>query len=54
VRFEPGASKEVSLVEFGGRRELTGLNNLTDGVGSDPEVRDAALARARARDFKGA
>jgi len=54
VRFEPGASKEVSLVEFGGRGELTGLNNLTDGISSDPQVRAAALARARARDFKGA
>jgi len=53
VRFEPGASKEISLVEFGGRRELTGLNNLTDGVGTDPAVRAAALARARAREFKG-
>jgi urease subunit gamma/beta len=54
VRFEPGASKEVSLVEFGGRGELTGLNNLTDGVGTDPRVREAALARARARGFRGA
>ena len=54
VRFEPGASKEVSLVEFGGRGELTGLNNLTDGLSSDPKVREAALARARARGFKGA
>jgi urease subunit gamma/beta len=54
VRFEPGATKEVSLVEFGGRRELTGLNNLTDGVATDPAVRAAALARAKARDFKGA
>ena len=54
VRFEPGASKDVSLVEFGGRSELTGLNNLTDGLSSDPKVREAALARARARDFKGA
>jgi len=53
VRFEPGASKEVSLVEFGGRGELTGLNNLTDGISSDPLVREAALARARARGFKG-
>ena len=40
VRFEPGASKEVSLVEFGGSGELTGLNNLTNGVGSDPRVRE--------------
>jgi urease subunit gamma/beta len=54
VRFEPGATKEVSLVEFGGRGELTGLNNLTDGIGSDPRVREAALARARAREFRGA
>ena len=54
VRFEPGASKEVTLVEFGGRQFLTGLNNLTDGAVSDPDVRDAALARARARGFNGA
>ena len=54
VRFEPGASKEVALVEFGGNGELTGLNNLTDGVSSDPAVRAAALARAKARDFRGA
>src|ERR1700761_2274947 len=54
VRFEPGASKEVALVEFGGKGELTGLNNLADGVSSDPAVRAAALARAKARDFRGA
>ncbi|MBR1159115.1 urease subunit gamma [Bradyrhizobium elkanii] len=54
VRFEPGGSKEISLVEFGGQKELTGLNNLTNGQGSDPAVRDAALARAKSRDFRGA
>ncbi|MEA2913685.1 MAG: urease subunit gamma/beta [Bradyrhizobium sp.] len=54
VRFEPGASKEISLVTFGGRSELTGLNNLTNGSSADPDVRDAALGRARARGFKGA
>jgi urease subunit gamma/beta len=54
VRFEPGASKEVSLVAFGGQSELTGLNNLTSGKSSDDAVRDAALARAKARGFKGA
>src|SRR5436305_11370452 len=41
VRFEPGASKEISLVTFGGRCELTGLNNLTNGSSADPDVRDA-------------
>ncbi|MCD0420430.1 urease subunit gamma [Rubrivivax sp. JA1024] len=53
VRFEPGATKEVTLVEFGGSGELTGLNNLTAGLGSDPLVREAALARAKARGFRG-
>ena len=54
VRFEPGARKEVTLVEFAGRCELTGLNSLTSGISSDPAVRAAALARAKARGFKGA
>src|SRR5712675_1478970 len=48
VRFEPGASKEISLVTFGGHSDLTGLNNLTAGSSSDAAVRDAALARAKA------
>ena len=54
VRFEPGQSKEVTLVAFGGRRELTGLNALTEGVATDEATRAAALARARAAGFKGA
>src|ERR1700761_9526740 len=54
VRFEPGASKEIALVEFGGRGELSGLNNLTNGLGHDPQVRAEALARAKARGFRGA
>ena len=54
VRFEPGAWKEVKLVTLGGRSELTGLNNLTNGSSSDPAVRDGALERAKKRGFKGA
>jgi urease subunit gamma/beta len=53
VRFEPGQRKEVVLVAFGGRRELTGLNALTEGMASDDAVRAAAIARARAAGFKG-
>lgn len=53
VRFEPGQSKEVTLVGFGGTRELTGLNALTEGEPADNSVRTAALARARAAGFKG-
>jgi urease subunit gamma/beta len=54
VRFEPGQSKEVSLVGFGGQRELSGLNALTNGSATDPAVREAALRRARDAGFKGA
>jgi urease subunit gamma/beta len=54
VRFEPGQRKEVTLVAFGGRRELSGLNGLTQGAASDETVRAAALNRARAAGFKGA
>ena len=54
VRFEPGESKKVALTEFGGTRELYGLNNLTNGA-ADSEIRKAdALQRARAREFRGA
>jgi urease subunit gamma/beta len=54
VRFEPGQRKDVTLVGFGGRRELSGLNALTNGAAADPSVRDAALKRAREAGFKGA
>jgi urease subunit gamma/beta len=53
VRFEPGQSKEVTLTEFGGTRELSGLNALTEG-GVDEASRAAALGRAKSRGFKGA
>lgn len=31
VRFEPGDTREVNLVAFGGKREVYGLNNLVNG-----------------------
>ena len=48
VRFEPGDSREVELVEIGGSREVAGLNGLVDGRLDDPAVRDAALQAAAA------
>lgn len=53
VRFEPGQTKEVALVAFGGRRELTGLNGITDGA-SGESGRAEAIGRARAAGFRGA
>ncbi len=54
VRFEPGQSKAVTLVPFGGTRAIGGLNALTNESALDEAGRQAALARARAAGFKGA
>ena len=54
VRFEPGQRKTVTLTGFGGAKELTGLNNLTQGKLDSESARADALARAKARGFKGA
>lgn len=54
VRFEPGASKEVTLVEFGGTGEIHGLNGLTNGTTRNPARKAEALRKARDLGFKGA
>lgn len=54
VRFAPGETREVVLVEFGGSGELFGLNSLTQGSRRSDQVRRAALDRARSRGFRGA
>ena len=52
VRFEPGDTREVTLVALGGTRRSVGFNGLVDGaVGSRSAE---ALARARQRGFLGA
>ena len=50
VRFEPGETKQVELVDVGGARQIHGLNALTEG-GVETTDRDAALARATERGF---
>ena len=54
VRFEPGDEKEVNLVAFGGTQEIFGMNGLTNGTVSDPDVRQAAIDLAKANGFQGA
>ena len=51
VRFEPGDEREVELVAIGGRRIIRGLNGLTQGALDDPEIKEAALRRARDQGF---
>lgn len=53
VRFEPGETKEVDLVAFGGDREVFGLNQLTEGP-TTPDRLEEALARALAGGYEGA
>ena len=53
VRFEPGEDKEVTLTQFGGTRELFGLNGLTNGSADNEIHKSAALQRARDKQFKG-
>jgi urease subunit gamma/beta len=54
VRFEPGETKEVTLVEFGGTGEIFGLNRLADGSTRSSARKEDALRRAREQGYKGA
>lgn len=46
VRFEPGMEKTVSLVEFGGRKRIYGLNDLTRGQTGEATLQ-ASLKNAK-------
>ena len=50
VRFEPGEEKNVGLVEFGGKKIIHGLNNLTCGH-IDSETFEKAMQNARSKGF---
>jgi len=55
MRFEPGDQREVSLVPYGGKRNVYGFNNLVDGptAGVDAAERKAeAVALAAKRGFR--
>ncbi|MBT3927198.1 MAG: urease subunit beta, partial [Rhodospirillaceae bacterium] len=54
VRFEPGQTFAVNLVEIGGRRNVTGFNSLTEGNVDSDEIKQAAIGRARENGFRGA
>lgn len=51
IRFEPGDDKLVTLLELGGRKEVYGLNSLTNGPVTGEDAREAALAKLRADGF---
>jgi urease subunit beta/urease subunit gamma/beta len=51
VRFEPGEEKKVQLVSLGGRKNVYGLNGLTEGSTNGQKSAKKALSRARNEGF---
>ncbi len=51
IRFEPGQTCEVTLVQFGGTGVISGFNRLVEGSIHDPAVKERALKKVQ--DFCG-
>ena len=43
VRFEPGSIKKINLIDFGGRRYMSGFNGLVEGFLDDESVKAKAM-----------
>jgi urease subunit beta len=54
VRFEPGDTRDVDLVAFGGTRRVVGFNGLVMGSVTASVTAERALSHAAARGFSGA
>jgi urease subunit gamma/beta len=54
VFFPPGEAIEVALIPIGGARVVRGHGELVDGALDGPGARDAALALAREKGYRGA
>jgi urease subunit beta len=53
VRFEPGDTREIELVELGGLRRAVGFSNLADGSTTTATGVRQALRRAEEQGFLG-
>jgi len=53
IRLEPGQEKQVTLVEYGGKRYVHGFNNLVDGSTRTKYKKILAMAKAKTLLFKG-
>jgi urease subunit beta len=52
VRFEPGEENEVELVAFGGKKKITGFNNLTNGKIKSADCKSKAAIKSYLLHFK--
>ncbi|AXX91606.1 Urease subunit alpha [Malaciobacter molluscorum LMG 25693] len=43
VRFEPGSKKNINLIDFSGKRYVSGFNGLVEGLLDDKEVKTKAM-----------
>jgi urease subunit gamma/beta len=43
VRFEPGSSKEINLIDFSGKRYMSGFNGLVEGFLDDELTKENAM-----------
>jgi urease beta subunit len=53
LRFEPGDTREVELVELGGWKRAVGFNGLVDGSTTAQASVSLAIQRARRLGYKG-
>jgi len=53
IRFEPGDSKDVEIVEIGGRRIVLGFHGLVGGRLDSAVLKKRAFRKARKKGFKG-
>lgn len=52
IRFEPGESKDIILIEIGGNKEIHGFNGLTSGKYTDEKVKAAAIKKMVEEKYK--
>ena len=48
VRFEPGQTSQVELVDLGGKRFVSGFNRLVEGRLDDADIKAQALKNVKA------
>lgn len=52
VRFEPGESTEVHLIDLGGSRKAYGASNLTQGDTTSKDSLEKAMKKIKSENFK--
>ncbi|MCM4168125.1 Urease subunit beta [Arenibacter antarcticus] len=52
IRFEPGESTEVQLINIGGSRKFYGASNLTQGDTTSKESLEKAMKKMESQNFK--